>query len=254
MPKANDVCIVIPAHSWPQYIGQALNSIERQVVCPGHTIVVLDAPEQMLPYRRYDVFDWVEWIRLDKNCGPSVARNIGIEAARRAGYKWVVFLDEDDILHPRYLQRMLQSRQLCPDISIHYCDWVWFDAWAGYTRTPEYSYERLLAGPFMMSTSLIRIAAWEDVHDINGTGFDPDVRGWEDWLFFLEAGALGHRGARIGMALVRYRRHHGKTSSGEAHGHLQQTVTYIRDKMARLHHKELTYTWDAKKSSLPPRI
>jgi len=174
------------------------------------------------------------------NQGPSAARNAGAQAASLAGLKWMVFLDEDDLLHPRFLEKMLLSRQICPDRAIHYCDWVKFGRWDGYQRTPEYTFDRLLAGPFIMSTSLIKVEAWENVRDHNGFGFDPDLRGWEDWMFFLEAGALGHYGARVGLGLCRYRKHASSISS-TAHANLPHIVAYIKDAMHKRYGVEVTY-------------
>lgn len=237
----NDVAIVIPAHSWPQYLPEALDSIQSQSVAPAATICVLDKPASPRDYEVIlEQYPGTMEVWLPSNRGPSAARNAGAQAASLAGLGQLVFLDEDDVLHPRFLEKMLLSSQICPDRAIHYCDWVKFGKWFGYTRTPEYTYERLLAGPFIMSTSLIKTEVWGDVRDHNGHGFDPALRGWEDYLFFLEAGALGHYGARVGLGLVRYRKH-AASISDLAHSHLARTVEYIRDKLHQQYAMDLTY-------------
>jgi len=81
---------------------------------------------------------------------------------------------------------------------------------------------------------------WRDVRDKNNHGFDPDLAGWQDWCFFCEAGALGHYGARVGMGLVRYRKH-GRSISSVAHEKLPSIVQYIREKLKRLYGVELLY-------------
>ena len=152
-----------------------------------------------------------------------------------------MFLDEDDLLPPRFLEKMLLSAAVCPDRDIHYCDWVSFGKKFGYTRTPEYTFDRLLAGPFIIAPSLIKMEAWEDVQGHNGSGFDPDLRGWEDHQFFLECGALGHHGARVGLGLVRVRGHSSASTSSHAHRHLNDIVAHIRGKLKRLYDVDLTY-------------
>lgn len=240
---AKDVCVILPCHSWSQYLPEALASIDAQLVRPEHTIVVLDAPEDFDLETYHLILDSHSCIQvwLTENVGPAAARNEGMEWAHAIGSEWVVFLDEDDLLHPQYLQRMLHSRELCPWASIHYCDWVKFGDWAGYQRTPEYSYERLLAGPFMTSASLISVQTWLDVKEKNGTGFDPELRGWEDWCFFMEAGALGHHGARVGLGLLRYRKHSDRSISDGAHSRLPEIVQYVRAKMLSQYDVEVTY-------------
>ena len=215
----------------------------RRQTRPADTVIlVLDCPPEPTLYRAILAREeWLESVWLRENVGPAEARNRGMKSALARGCEWVTFLDEDDLLHPRYLERMLQSSEWCPWASIHYCDWVWCGDRAGHTRVPEYSYERLCAGPYIMSTSLIKTQVWLDVREKNGTGFDPALRGWEDYLFYLEAGALGHEGARVGLALVKYRRHGGYSISDETHAHLPRTVRYIRDKMQTLYGVRVTY-------------
>ena len=238
----DSVAIVIPCFSWPQYLLEALGSVYAQTVQPGAIIVVLDGPpdpkeHEAILRQHPDVIE----IWLPSNQGPSVARNAGTQAANLAGFEWLVFLDEDDLLHPRFLEKMLLSASICPDRDIHYCDQVKFGKNLGYTRAPEYTYDRLLAGPFIITASLIKAEAWRDVQNHNGHGFDPKLRGWEDYQFFLECGALAHYGARVGLGLVRVRGHPVSSVSSYAHRHHDDIVAHIRDQLKRLYNVYLTY-------------
>lgn len=236
----SDICVVIPCHSWPEYLPLALHSIVKQEMKPGRIVAILDAPSKSyaksMPLMRCSS----EIIELSHNVGPAQVRNIGFRWAIEHGYEWVAFLDEDDEYHPQYIEKMCRSRDLVPWASIHYCDWIKIGKWHGYQRVDEYHYERLLQGPFIMSASVINVQAWKDVYERNGTGYDPGLRGWEDYLFYLEMGALKHVGARVGLALVRYRKH-APSISDEAHKNLIETVGYIREKMKRLYDVDLQY-------------
>lgn len=239
---SSDVAVIIPAHSWPQYLPEALDSICVQTVPPAAVIVVLDGPPNLREYEAVlKQYPGIMEVWLPSNQGPSAARNAGARAAALAGLEWMAFLDEDDLLHPRFLEKMLLSRQICPDRAIHYCDHIKFGKGEGYTRTPEYTLERLLAGPFIIAPSLVKMEAWEDVKNHNGYGFDPALRGWEDYQFFLECGILGHHGARVGLGLVRVRSHSISSTSAYAHRHLNDIVAHIRDKLKRLYDVDLTY-------------
>ena len=51
-----------------------------------------------------DLKDKVHIIHLEKNVGPGMARNIGIQYASSIGARFVLFNDSDDISHPRRLE------------------------------------------------------------------------------------------------------------------------------------------------------
>lgn len=235
-----DVAIIIPCYSWPRLFPEALASIQAQTVKPYMVILAIDGtnPEK---YRGFDVdgFELVESIS-SQNQGIAKTLNTACLWAYQTT-EWFLRLDEDDTLHPRALEFMLLSSQLCPDRAMHYSDWVRIGDWKGYETTPEYSFERLCAGPFMTSASLVRTEVWQAVKEKNGVGFDPNVRGWEDWLFFLEGCALGYRAARIGLGLLNYRKHPGQSMSDIAHENLVWTVDYIKKKMRTIYNVDVTY-------------
>jgi hypothetical protein len=237
MTSPADITVIIPAHSWPQYFEEALASVRTQTVRPSVILVAFDGVE---PY------DFP-----NNPVGGTITReiwsetNVGIahimnKAVAAVGTEWFLRLDEDDILHPRCVELMLKSAELCPERDIHYSDWMKAGTWRGEVSVPDYYYERLLLGPFMTSSSLTRKSVWQDVLDHNGHGWDPEMRGWEDYLFYLEAGALGHRGARVGQALIMYRRH-GESTSDRAHENLEWNVAHMREKLDRLYGVELKY-------------
>jgi glycosyltransferase involved in cell wall biosynthesis len=240
LQAVSDITIIIPCYSWPRLFPEALASIQAQTVKPYMVILAIDGtnPEK---YRGFyvDGFELVESIS-PQNQGIAKTLNSACLWAYQTS-EWFLRLDEDDTLHPRALEFMLLSSQLCPERAIHYSDWVKVGDWRGYMTTPEYSFERLCAGPFMTSASLVRTDVWKAVQEKNGVGFDPDVRGWEDYLFFLEAGALGYRGARVGLGLLNYRKHAGQSRSDEAHSSLSDTIAYIKNKMKRVYDVEVAY-------------
>ena len=228
-----DICVVVPAHSWPQHFPEAMASIQAQTVQPRKVLVVYDGVK---PYKFDTTFELHTRV-LRKNRGVAIALN---QAMVQADNEWVFRLDEDDKLHPQCFEKLLLSAKLCPDRDIHYSDWVKFGAWCGYMAVPDYSYERLLRGPFITSACLMRTAVWEQVREVNGWGWDPKMKGWEDYLFFLESGALGVKMARVGLGLVRYRGHPSSVSD-TAHAFLPQNVAYMRKKLMDLYGVTLTY-------------
>ena len=164
--------------------------------------------------------------------------NNALVCLREDGLGWYLRLDEDDELNPRALEYMHLSTTLC-DREIHYTDWIKKGTWRGYTMVPEYSKERLLAGPFILSTALISMSAWIQVREYNHVGYDPDISAWEDYLFYLEAVCLGCSAAKIGLPLVRYYRH-GQSRSSNVDKNPRPVIDYVRDKILRMYGTEVT--------------
>jgi cellulose synthase/poly-beta-1,6-N-acetylglucosamine synthase-like glycosyltransferase len=59
---------------------------------------------------------------------------------------------------------------------------------------------RLKRGPFIVSCSLFRKKAWDDV-----LGYDESMKGWEDYDFWWRIGNNGYKGVRIPLPLFNYR-------------------------------------------------
>lgn len=236
-----NVAVVIPCHSHPQFLPEALESVYQQRIRPGFISLVLDGPpkeqhqiyEDLLPYFRVD-----EISLYTENHGVSFARNCGFQRAIAHDCEWVIPLDEDDILHPDYVKEMMRSVEVCPDRPVHYCDWNEFGTTLDHHSVDDYSWERLVAAPYIISTSMIHVEAWKMVRERNGTGYDEELsrRGlrWEDYLLYLELGALGFKFARVGKGLVRVRRH-GPSGTDIANATIPEWRAYAKDKLKRLY-------------------
>lgn len=93
--------VVIPAYNASNTIGRSLISVKAQSLLPGEVIVVDDASqddtaavvESLVPQMQATGIA-LRCIRLTRNSGPSVARNIGLQ---HASGDFVAFLDADDV-------------------------------------------------------------------------------------------------------------------------------------------------------------
>lgn len=236
--------VVIPCCKYPHLLTEALKSLYAQTEHPDGIGCIIDLGPDKHYHKYAQQLDhapdsvWYCDIDSSTSTGVSNARNVGFEEFRRLGYDWVVPLDEDDMLRPRCLERMLQAADLCPHIDIWYTDWVEFGNIQRHHRVPEYSYEELLKHPFIVCSAMIRISVWEAVKARNGMGYDVELTDqglrWEDYLFYLEAGALGFKMARVGLPLVRVRRH-GVTGTTVANQTIPQWLEYAQAKLNRLY-------------------
>lgn len=236
--------VVIPCHSYPDLLPSALASLYVQTLQPSGIGCIIDLGAGGGYHQYTKQLDhapegvWYCGITGSTPSSVSNARNVGFEEFRRLGYEWVIPLDEDDALRPRYIERMMEAAVLCPHIDIWYTDWVEFGLVQRHHRCPEYSYETLLKQPFIVSCAMIRTSVWEAVKAKNGTGYDVELTDlglrWEDYLFYLEAGALGFQMARVGLPLVRVRRH-GVSGTTVANQTIPQWLEYAQEKLDRLY-------------------
>ena len=94
------ISVIIPTYNCAEYIAEAIDSVLNQTFTDFEIIVVDDGStdETAAIMKRYG--DKVRYIR-QKNNGPAVARNLGINTARG---EFIAFLDADDIWHPEKLE------------------------------------------------------------------------------------------------------------------------------------------------------
>jgi glycosyltransferase involved in cell wall biosynthesis len=106
---APEVTVVVPAWNAEATIRRAVGSVLRQTLHDLEVVVVDDASTDgtSAAVEAIAAADpRVRLIRLDRNGGPSVARNAGIAAARGT---WIALLDADDGFDPRRLEGLLRA-------------------------------------------------------------------------------------------------------------------------------------------------
>ncbi len=95
--------IIIPTYNRPHFLPHAVNSALQQTIEEVEVIVVddgSDKPVSLPEHSRLSV------IRLAKNSGNAVARNVGLKAAKG---QYVTYLDDDDQLLPSMAQVSLDA-------------------------------------------------------------------------------------------------------------------------------------------------
>jgi glycosyltransferase involved in cell wall biosynthesis len=125
--NAPNVAVVIPCCKYPQFLPEAIDSVQQQTVQPAKVVCVLDQPEDDDAYREYLNKERRKWIyvsiTLPDARGVSAARNTGIQLAIDLGCQWVIPLDEDDILRPNYVKEMIGLPR--PDGALLRLERVW---------------------------------------------------------------------------------------------------------------------------------
>lgn len=109
--RRNDpiISVVIPTYNVAAFIGMCLDSLLEQTFEDFNIVCVDDAStdETYEVLKRYALHDnRVRALHLNNNCGPSFARNYGIQ---QADSEFITFVDSDDIVSPYYLQTLFDS-------------------------------------------------------------------------------------------------------------------------------------------------
>ncbi|MEF9919501.1 glycosyltransferase family 2 protein [Anaerorhabdus sp.] len=110
--------IIIPCFNSEKYIGNLMKSIMKELNSDSEVIIIDDGSTD-------DTSRIIESYSCDKviimhieNLGVSNARNLGIEHARG---DYVCFLDSDDFVEEKYIQRILSNIEQKPDIILFGC-------------------------------------------------------------------------------------------------------------------------------------
>lgn len=94
--------VVIPVYNGSAFIAQAIDSCLQQTILPNEIIVIDDASsDDSEAIVRAINSPLVKYQRNSDNRGPSFSRNHGMQLATSS---WILFLDADDIFHPRKIE------------------------------------------------------------------------------------------------------------------------------------------------------
>ena len=105
------VSVIMPTYNCGRFIEDSVKSVLAQTVTDWDLIIVDDCSSDdtvavLEPYLKQ--YPNIRYYCLERNGGPAVART---EAMRRAGGKYLAFLDSDDLWSPEKLERQIAFMQ-----------------------------------------------------------------------------------------------------------------------------------------------
>jgi teichuronic acid biosynthesis glycosyltransferase TuaG len=220
-PAVPRVSVIIPAHNAAAYLEETLDSVRTQTSEDWEIVVCDDGSQDGTWEILQAAGSRVRVVRNEQAGGPAVARNRALEHA--AG-DFAVFLDADDLLLPRYIERQLSVYEAATRTSDGEVGFVTCDArflidqeYAPYTyldRIPDadpITLERLLRRNMVYGACLVPWSVGEAVG-----WFDPELFGTEDYGLWIKILEHGYRGVRNYEPLAVYRRSAGTVSSNIA--------------------------------------
>ncbi len=198
------VSVIIPCYNYARYLSDAVESVIAQTYQEFEIIIVNDGStdnsrevaEQMVsvyPDHR------IQLINQTNSGQPAISRNRGISEAKG---EYILCLDADDMIDPAMLEECLDLLESDESIAVAYTDRRDFDGVNQIVRAGNYDFSGLKYANHISYCALMRREVWEKVG-----GYRTNVKGVEDWDFWIAAGARGYSGSRIPKPLFKYRRH-----------------------------------------------
>ena len=197
------VAVIVPCYQHGRYLLECIESIRRQTLAAARVIVVDDCSQDAetdAALRALEDDDDVTVIRLERNSGPSAARN---RALREVTASYLLPLDADDLLLPEALADMVAQLEASePDVGFIYPNPVHFGNRNDYVEAPAYNLHLLLHDNYCAATSLFDRRVFDA-----GVAYDEAiVFGHEDWEIVLQLAELGVFGAPAHGPTFKYRR------------------------------------------------
>ena len=200
-----DVSVIIPAYNAANTIAATLESLLSQTHARWEGIVVDDGSTDATAdvARSFSARDSRFRMVTQANGGESAARNAGIAAAR---HDWLLFLDADDWIAPKHLERLTAELAAHPELDAVHC---------GYARVardgtlvvekyqpPAGDMFAILAqrAAFPVHTCVVRRSLVDEVG-----GFDTSFKKSPDWDLWQRVARAGARFGAVREVLAFYR-------------------------------------------------
>lgn len=200
-----NVSVIIPAHNAADTLSAALDSLVAQSHPHWEAIVVDDGSGDQTAgvAQRHAAGDARIRLIRQPQAGVAAARNTGIAAAR---YETLLFLDADDWLGARALERLSAALDADPEADVAWCRWERVTPTGRHiaetdTPPPDAVFATLARYcPFAIHSCLVRRTA-----SARAGPFDESLRTCEDWDLWQRVARAGARFTHVPEVLAYYR-------------------------------------------------
>lgn len=115
MAEIPKVAAVVAAYNAENTIVAAVESILSGTM-DCRVYVVDDCSRKPVADYLQHLLDRVVVIRLDKNAGPAIARNVALKQILAAGFEYIAIVDADDVSRPNRLQKQFEFMEAHPRV------------------------------------------------------------------------------------------------------------------------------------------
>ncbi|MEG4212273.1 FkbM family methyltransferase [Microcoleus sp. S13_B4] len=198
------VSVIIPCYNHATLLREAVESVVSQTYQNWECIIVNDgSTDDTSNFAKYliKLYPQKSLRLIDKaNTGPADSRNLGVQPSSG---KFILFLDADDKLHPKFLEECVEILLAKPNVGFVYTDVQHFGANCDLVVHGDFDANRFLRDNQAPATSLFRREIYEQVG-----GLKKVMKlGCEDWEFWVSAYEKGWLGDRLPKPYLYYRQH-----------------------------------------------
>jgi len=199
----NTVSVIIPAYNAARFIAETVESVMHSTYAFIEVIIVndgsTDSTDQELSiikqkYPEIKIFD-------QKNKGVAEARNLAIG---QASGKYILPLDADDLITPDYIQKAFDIISADEEVKVVYSQAEFIGDKTGLWKLPPFRRELLARKNLIFVSGLYRKSDYEETG-----GYCPEIKGPEDWDFWISMLKYGGKVIRIPEVCFYYRIHPG---------------------------------------------
>lgn len=233
--------VIMPAYNTGPYIEEAIASVLAQSRADWQLVIVDDGSPDDLAERveKFTEDPRIVFIR-QENGGVAAARNTALAAAEG---EWLITLDSDDMIEPRYMERMAELLEDDPGLSLvtpdaRLVDESGVDLGRNYSQMSaippkvdeDDALTRLLDHNIFIPMSTSRRSVVEELG-----GWDTSLNSIEDYDLWVRLVAAGHRCAVALEPLAVYRVRAGSiTRDADGHnGRVYQMRVLLMEKILR---------------------
>ena len=206
------ISIIIPCHNAAPHLPASVGSVLAQTFTQWELIAIDDgSSDSTLKWLRAQTDPRIH-THTQSNQGVSVARNVGLAAARG---DYVAFLDADDSWAPDFLEKMRDALQARPSAVLAYCGWQHLrlpnDRGEPFVP-PDYENDQKTETLFAGCRWPIHAALVKREAVLAANGFDAALKNAEDYALWLRVATTAPI-VRVPEVLAFYHHHQGEQAS-----------------------------------------
>ena len=201
-----EVSVIIPCFNYAHYLIEAVTSVLNQTYQNFEIIIVNDGSTDNFHEVAELILSEYDQNKIkilsQKNAGqPAIVRNNGIKEAKG---KYILCLDADDKIHVNFLEKCVNVLNKHTEYSIAYPNIQHFDNNTSLLEFDDYDESLIKHYNHIPTASLFKKKAW-----VESGGYKTNVKGYEDWDFWIGCYEVGHYGKHVKNAIFYYRVHDG---------------------------------------------
>jgi predicted O-linked N-acetylglucosamine transferase (SPINDLY family)/glycosyltransferase involved in cell wall biosynthesis len=216
--------VIITCYNYGKFLRDCVRSVARQTFQEFELVIVNDgSTDDSLAVAQACLKEFsalrISIVDQPNSGQPALARNAGI---RQAKGTYILPIDADDQIAPGYLAEAFKVFDANPAVDLVYSDSIFDDGKSRTRKIPgRFEPKALSAANQLVYCCVYRRALWEKIG-----GYRNNVRGYEDWDFWLAASLTGARAAYIPCVGLLY--------NDKASGVYSQTVAHHQTRTAQV--------------------